>query len=43
LKPLLILPVQTIQKELFEEGIAKESANFVYQEHGFIITIPFDE
>lgn len=38
LKPLLILPRKTIEKELLEEGINEQLAQFVYQENGFITT-----
>jgi hypothetical protein len=43
LKPLLILPRKTIQRELLDEGINGRSARFVDQENGFITTSLFTD
>jgi hypothetical protein len=36
LKPMLILPRKTIERELLEQGINEGISMLVYQEHGFI-------
>jgi hypothetical protein len=43
LRPLLILPRKTIGNELVEQGVTSELTMMVYQEHGFISTVRFEE
>jgi hypothetical protein len=43
LRPLLILPRKTIESELIEQGTNSELATMVHQEHGFILTVLFED
>jgi hypothetical protein len=40
---MLILPRETIEREVLEQGINEELCKMVYQEHGFISTALFEE
>jgi hypothetical protein len=42
LRPLLIIPHKTIESVLIEQGINSELATMVHQEHGFILTVLFE-